>query len=403
VVCSIPGLVETSPSRSILVVEDDADIRETLEEILGQQGYQTRACANGLEALEQLRIGPLPDVILLDLMMPVMTGWQFRIEQKRDPRWSSIPVVAMSADATEKAVAIDANVYLQKPFEYGTLVGCIERIFDANERHRRQATLVETERLASLGTLAAGVAHEINNPLTYVLANLELCARLLANVAPGPELAQLHHALAQGRDGCERIRRIVRDLRLFSHPSEESEHGVDVRQVLDSAVNMVAAEIRSRARLTKDYGPVPTINANSTRLGQIFLNLVLNAAQAIREGAPDRNEIRLVARAEEGVITVEVHDTGEGIPSEILGKIFDPFFTTKPVGVGTGLGLSISHRLVTAMGGELTVESEPGARTTFRVRLPVDSRDAFRGEKAHEPQERSPETGGTKSVTRRTG
>jgi CheY-like chemotaxis protein/two-component sensor histidine kinase len=184
--------------------------------------------------------------------------------------------------------------------------------------------------------------------------------------------ARLPEALAEAREGCARIRTIVSDLQLFSRSSEKADtRDVDVRRVLDSAANIVINEIRVRARLTKDYGEVPLIEANATRLGQVFLNLVLNAAQAIGEGQPSTNEIRLVTRVEDGAVIVEVRDSGAGIRPEIRGKIFEPFFTTKALGVGTGLGLSISHRIVSGMGGELTVESEPGAGATFRVRLPV--------------------------------
>ena len=170
----------------------------------------------------------------------------------------------------------------------------------------------------------------------------------------------------------------MRDLQLFSRPSNEDDGAVDVRRVLDSSANIVMNEIRARARLTKHYGDVPLIAANPARLGQVFLNLVLNAAQAIREGDPAKNEIRLETRVEEGAIVVRVSDTGEGIPREIRERIFDPFFTTKPMGAGTGLGLSISRGIVTAMGGELVVEDRARARTTFRVRLPIVGGEAAR-------------------------
>jgi signal transduction histidine kinase len=362
----------TALSKAILVVEDDADIREALLGLLRDEGYDASACSNGLEALEHLRSGQRADAILLDLMMPVMNGWQFRVQQKRDPRLATIPVLVISADTTAKAAAIDADAYLPKPLQAGALLGTIERALLASERRQLQASLVETERLASLGTLAAGVAHEINNPLAYVMANLGFVEQSLGPAgAPVYDAAALREALAETREGCERIRTIVRDLQLFSRTSENDESAVDVRRVLDSSVNIVMNEIRSRARVTREYGEVPLISANAARLGQVFLNLVLNAAQAIREGEPTKNEIRLVIRAEDDAVLVLVSDTGEGIPAEVRAKVFDPFFTTKPIGVGTGLGLSISHHIVTAMGGELTLESRRGPGTTFRVRLPV--------------------------------
>jgi CheY-like chemotaxis protein/anti-sigma regulatory factor (Ser/Thr protein kinase) len=171
--------------------------------------------------------------------------------------------------------------------------------------------------------------------------------------------------------GAERVRTIVRDLGTFSHPEERPVGPLDVLEVLDLSAKMAMGEIRHRARLVRDYGTVPAVLADSSRLGQVFLNLLVNAAQAIPEGHVDRHEIRLRVRAEAGSVVVAIHDTGQGIPAELLGRIFDPFFTTKPVGKGTGLGLSISHGLVTALGGELTVESEPGRGSVFRVRLPA--------------------------------
>ena len=357
-------------SKTILVVEDDADIRDSLVGLLGDEGYVAMACTNGLEALEHLRSGNRADAILLDLMMPVMDGWQFRVLQKQDPLLSAIPVVVISADMTAKAAAIDADAYLRKPVEYSSLIGTIERTLLAAERRSLQAALVETERLASLGTLAAGVAHEINNPLAYVIANVEYVEAALARSSIAGD-AEVREAIVETREGCERIRAIVRDLQLFSREPEKNDGAVDVRRVLDSSANIVTNEIRPRARLTKDYGDVPLIAANPARLGQVFLNLVLNAAQAIRAGEPTRHEIRLETRVEDGAIVVRVSDTGEGIPPEIRSRIFDPFFTTKPMGVGTGLGLSISHRIVTKMGGELTVEDRRGPGATFRVRLPI--------------------------------
>ena len=362
---------DATSSRSVLIVEDDADIRETLLLLLGDNGYHASACANGLDALKQLRHGLHVDLILLDLMLPVMNGWQFRVQQKADPLLASIPVVALSADTSAQAAAIDADAYLRKPIDYDTLLSGLERTLLAAERRRLQATLVETERLAALGTLAAGVAHEINNPLAYVMANRDYVAAAIQRGGARADDVRLQEALSEMRDGCERIRAIVQDLRLFSRAPDDDEMAVDVRRVLDTSANIVIGEIRSRAKLTKEYGDVPLLKGSATRLGQVFLNLVLNAAHAIPEGEPSRNEIRLVTRAQNGAIFVEVHDTGGGIAAEIRGRIFEPFFTTKRLGEGTGLGLSISHRIVSAMGGAIAVESVVGEGTTFVVRLPV--------------------------------
>jgi PAS domain S-box-containing protein len=262
------------------------------------------------------------------------------------------------------------------PFDGQPAVASIAR--DITERRQVQEKLLATERMVSLGTLAAGVAHEINNPLSYMLSNLRFVDDELTALAEAGETLvgergkEIRDALREALSGSTRVRDIVRDLRTFSRGNDGQQGGpVDVKAVLDSCVNMAWSEIRHRARLVKDYGDVPPVNANESRLAQLFLNLLVNAAQAIPHGNLQANEIRLTTTFEEGQVVVAVKDTGVGIPQENLGRLFDPFFTTKPIGVGTGLGLSICHGIITAMGGRITVESEPGKGTTFRVFLPV--------------------------------
>jgi len=248
---------------------------------------------------------------------------------------------------------------------------CRMALLDVTELRETQFRLGLSERLASLGTLAAGVAHELNNPLAFITQSLELARlRLEEGLAAGPPVKEAQALLMDAAVGAEQLRTIVRDLHAFAHVEEERQDRVDVREVLNLAARMAQAEIRHRARLVRDYADVPAVLASEGRLGQVFLNLLVNAARAIPAGAADRNEIRLVTRSENGSVVVEVHDTGRGIPAERLGRIFDPFFTTRTEGQGLGLGLSISHSLVTRMGGELSVESEPGRGSLFRVRLP---------------------------------
>jgi signal transduction histidine kinase/CheY-like chemotaxis protein len=259
------------------------------------------------------------------------------------------------------------------PFDGGATQGnlCRTAILDITELRQMQFRLSLTERLATVGTLAAGVAHEINNPLAILMGTLKHATHQLLR-APSTEPVQLAiQDLTTAWTGAERIRDIVRNLGTFSRPEEGALSPLDVRQVLDDSVKLAMAELRHRAHLVRDYGNVPNVLADSARLSQVFLNLLVNAAQALPEGRADQNEIRLRVRAVEGAVVVEVKDTGPGIPPELLGRIFDPFFTTKQVGKGMGLGLSISHGLVTALGGELTVESELGQGSVFRVRLPA--------------------------------
>jgi signal transduction histidine kinase len=239
-----------------------------------------------------------------------------------------------------------------------------------------QEQLLFSDRLATIGRLAAGVGHEINNPLAFILSNLNYVQQELERMEAGAssreERQEMREALGEAREGAERVRTIVQDLKMLSHPDVMEKSPVDLGQVLRSAAKMAAHEVRDRARLVDGSGHPPLIDGNSARLCQVFLNLLLNAAHAIPPGQPERHEIRLSTREDEGTgcVTVEVSDTGCGIPAEHLDRIFEPFFTTKSVGVGSGLGLSVCRSIIAAHGGSLSVESEPGRGTTFRVSLP---------------------------------
>jgi len=248
---------------------------------------------------------------------------------------------------------------------------------DITERRRMQAQLLMADRLASVGTLASGIAHEVNNPLAFITLNMEFLERGLqqfkAKASPeeAQHLAQLEEVIKETRVGTRRIGSIVNDLKTFARGGQDDRLGpVDLRPVVELACKMAHNVIRHRARLITDFQSVPLVEANESRLGQVMLNLVLNAAQAIPEGQSTAHEIAVTVRAgEPGRVIVEVRDTGVGMTPEILARIFDPFFTTKPVGVGTGLGLSICHGILEAMGGRISVDSTPGQGSTFRVSL----------------------------------
>ncbi len=240
-------------------------------------------------------------------------------------------------------------------------------------QERMQQQLILSDRLASVGMLAAGVAHEINNPLAYVVANLDLLAEELNDVADSPlahRTKEWADAVREAREGSDRIRKIVRGLKTLSRAEEERRSVVEVRPILELSVNMAFNEIRHRARLVKDYGETPLIEADDARLGQVFINLIVNAAQAIPEGDSDANEVRICTSTDaQGRAVIEVLDTGPGIPSALLPRVFDPFFTTKPIGVGTGLGLSICHSIVSSMGGEISASNREGRGARLRVVL----------------------------------
>ncbi len=249
---------------------------------------------------------------------------------------------------------------------------------DVTERRRHEQQLQLADRMASVGTLAAGVAHELNSPLTYVLANIELAAERLVEATgrmPDELLEDVNGLLAEASEGAVRMKSILRDLRNFGRADEQKTVDVDVHQILDSVANMAMSEIRNRAHFVKEYGHILPVRANPNHLHQIFLNLLMNAAHAIPIGNVKDNEVR-VATGLDGSrrVLVQVSDTGCGIDLDIMERIFDPFFTTKDQDRGTGLGLSICHGLVTALGGEIAVDSIVGEGTTFRVSLPPSSR-----------------------------
>ena len=238
-----------------------------------------------------------------------------------------------------------------------------------------QAQLLFADRLASMGRLAAGVGHEINNPLAYVVSNLKYIHNELNRTeAPTPEERhELLTAVVDAREGAERVRVIVQDLKTLSRPDEASNAPVDLGAVVRSAVKVAAHELRRRARVVEDVQDVPQVLGHPARLGQVFLNLLINAAHSIPEGNAEAHVIRVVARrgAHDRVVEVEVSDTGCGIAPEHLERIFDPFFTTKPVGEGTGLGLSVCHSILRGMGATIRVESQLGRGTTFHLVLPA--------------------------------
>jgi two-component system cell cycle sensor histidine kinase/response regulator CckA len=261
--------------------------------------------------------------------------------------------------------------------EAGEVQGAIGLSIDITERVKMQSRLIQAERLASMGTLSATVAHEINNPLTYVLANLELAAAKLTDpLMTVPKAREIAESVTLAREGAGRVAHIVRGLKVFSRQDHDRAEPTDVRLALDRAIDMADNTIRHRARLVRSVSDVPLVFANELRLNQVFVNLLLNAAQAIPEGHRDTNEIRVRAWLDDSksAVIVEIEDTGAGMALDVKARIFEPFFTTKPIGIGTGLGLSICHGIVHGLGGSIDVESRPGEGTTFRVHLPASGR-----------------------------
>lgn len=290
------------------------------------------------------------------------------------------------------AAIVDAN---------GDIVGYVAVQRDITKQQAQNAQLALADRMACVGQLAAGVAHEINNPLTSVLYNLNNLSEDLPRVASAVSQLQLALGLAktnqilgegidhlrgggledlgaqarEAQEGADRIRRIVKDLTIVAQGDDSHTVLLSLPEVIEIAINMAYNQIKYRARLVKDLQPVPAVNANIGRLAQVFMNLLLNAAQAIEEGHPSANEIRIRTWTKNGFVHAEVRDTGKGIAKEHLGHIFEPFYTTKAAGVGAGLGLSIGQNVVRSFGGTIEVESTPERGSSFIVRLPIPAKD----------------------------
>jgi len=286
------------------------------------------------------------------------------------------------------------------PLRFGDRPGVILVAADITQMRALHAKMAQSDRLSSLGMLAAGVAHEINNPLSYVLYSIESLTedlpKLLGHVRALQARAEAPHdmpsaeeadRLAQAMnpamlddilarfegalDGTRRIQGIARGLGTFSRVEQDKLVPVDLMHVIDVALGMASNETKYRARLVKEYGRVPTIMASEGRLSQVFLNLVINAAHAIDEGDVDDNEIRVRTWCDAGYVFAEIRDTGCGIAPENLERLFDPFFSTKEIGRGSGLGLAIAKSIIEGYGGDISVESEVGEGTSFTLRIPL--------------------------------
>jgi signal transduction histidine kinase len=384
---------------SVLVVENERYLRDSLGQLLDEHGYEVSFADDGRDALQRLRSDTSPNLIILDLKMPVMDGWEFRTIQKDHPKLGLIPVLVISADGSPQAVAISADGYLRKPFDSEEAIAAVERVLSESER-RRAARQDETERLAALGRVAANVGHEINNPLTFVKLNLEHSLRELRTSVglvdaaaeqryPDVDLEEIKAHMLSITDmlqeceaGSERIRGAVTNLQRLSERPVGERGRVDIRTLIEEAASIASNQIRHRARLTISFGKEAPVVGDRVALGQVFLNLLVNAAESISEGDAERNEIRITTRVDVGAngaeLVVEIRDSGAGIAPELVSRVFEPYFTTKPLAEGRGLGLSISRQTIKDHGGRLTVESELGAGTVFRVFLPVEGSTAPR-------------------------
>jgi signal transduction histidine kinase len=361
----------------LLLIEDSEDDELLLLEELRSSGYAlSHTRVESLEALDRaLNAGPW-DVIISDYVLPGFNGLAALAHVRQ--RGVDLPFLIVSGavgeDTAVAAMKSGVHDFLFKDRLARLGPALARELREAEvraERRMMQEQLLLSDRLAALGLLAAGVAHEINNPLASLVMNLDFALSPLRERPLAEDDAQ---ALRSASECARHIQEIVHDIKVFSRPEDQQFGPTDLHRVLDSALRMAWNQVLPRARLVKDYGDVTIVHGSEARLAQIFLNLVINAAQAIPAGNSSEHEIRVVTRHEQDdAVRVEIRDTGPGIPPELHERIFEPFFTTKPLGVGTGLGLFICRRLVTEMGGRIGVESGPGQGSLFRVHLRATS------------------------------
>ena len=441
------GHLETSPAtsgsegdcveacdRRILIVDDEEQVRNLFAMYLREM-YECETAADAQTALEILSRKTFA-LVLTDVQMPGLGGVE--LLRKIIERYPGTAVIMISGvDRTQRvidAIRVGAFDYLIKPVDLDVLSLCVERALERRallrnarrykrdlekrneelamqkaELFRLQAQMVQSEKMASLGLLAAGVAHELNNPAGFIYSNVDVLrgylerlkeclfaydqltlpvdasiqiAALKRQIDYENLVGDLDSILSDCSVGAERIRDIVQNLRLFSRLDEAEITRVEVHDGLEATVRLLSKYFKSgNITLRRDFGELPLINCCAAQLNQVWMNLLVNAAQAIGGAL---GEVSITTSCNEASVTIQISDTGKGIPPENLKTIFDPFFTTKPIGEGTGLGLSISHGIIEQHGGTISAKSSLNRGTTFIVVLPIDAeRKAAPSEETH--------------------
>jgi two-component system, NtrC family, sensor kinase len=415
------GSHESEVDRRILIVDDEDAVRNMFADFLSTEFICTTAASSD-EALAHLAVDSYA-LVISDMQMPGRNGIELLREiRSRYPDTAVIMVSAITrSQRIRDALQVGAFDYIIKPCELEVLLLSVERALERRaltmtakryrvdlerqnvelaarkaELERLQAQIVHSEKMASLGQLSAGIAHELNNPAGFIYGNMELLQdymdrldQLLAiyddfllqpvlqdRVAAAKQkvryatlLPDMRSMIADCREGAERIRDVVQNLRLFSRLDEAEFKLVDLHENLDSTIRLLSRYYgRGRVRLQRDYGALPLVNCYASQLNQVWTNLLVNAAQA----TSGDGEVQILTRVEGENAVIQISDNGCGIPAEDLTKIFDPFFTTKPVGEGTGLGLSITYGIIEKHGGTIVADSKVGAGSIFTISIPIN-------------------------------
>ncbi len=417
--------IETDTPLHILLIDDDEVDRMAARRTLKATNINTtlQEATNSTEGFEAAQTNTY-DCILLDYQLPDGDGLSL-LRRLREAQINT-PVIMMTGQGDEE-LAVEmlhagANDYLPKgklkPETLARSLNNATSLFKAETERKAMAEqqrlliqelqeardqLLQNEKMAAIGQLAAGVAHEINNPIGYINSNLGTLQRYtddLINLVEcyqqlesqlkmdQPELIQQSCALKknidleyikedlpdlvrESQEGAERVRQIVQDLKEFSHVDEAEWQWVDLHHGLDSTLNIVRNELKYKAEIHKEYGDLPQVECLASQLNQVFMNLLVNAAHAIEK----QGIITLRTGCDENEVWVKISDTGKGIPEKNLKRIFEPFYTTKAVGIGTGLGLSLSYSIIKKHHGHIDVVSEKNRGTQFTIHLPIQHPD----------------------------
>lgn len=416
-------------AKDILIVDDTPDNIRFLSMMLLEQGYNVRKAINGKMALTAVKT-VIPDLILLDINMPEMSGYEVCQKLKADDRTRSIPVIFLSAldDISDKVKAfqVGGSDYISKPFQFEEVLARVENQLalqslqrqlqakntqlehTVEELHATQAQLIQQEKAIALGQLVAGVAHEINNPISFIYSNItparEYISDLLSLIDiyqeeyPTPSdrilektkeidleflIADLYKLIDSMKTGAERVRTIVLGLRTFSRLDESELKTIDIHEGIESALMLLQHRLESRdgtpeIEVLKNYGDLPKITCYARQVNQVFFNILDNAIDAIetsnhrqRASGDPKIWISTELRGKETAI-IRIKDNGVGISEELQYRMFDPFFTTKPIRQGRGLGLSSSYQIIVEQhGGKMSCHSIEGNGTELTIELPV--------------------------------
>lgn len=417
--------VNVDRRERILIVDDSAVVRKLFAKHLSMR-YVCHEAVSVNDAVGKLKEAEFA-LVIADIMMPGLSGIEL-LRKIKDTYPDTAVIMVSGIDRPQRAldaVRLGAFDYLIKPCDVGVLELTVERALERRnllrdahrykkdlearneelvrgkaELERLQAQIVHSEKMASIGQLAAGIAHELNNPVGFVHSNLDLlesyvgqleklitfyeeaklppeivlaASVLKENIGFATMLDDLRSMIRDCREGTGRIRDIVQNLRTFSRLDEAEFKKTYIHEGIDSTLRLLSRYFSGgNIHLVRDYGELPVIDAFSGQLNQVWMNLLVNAAQAVSQKGG--GEVRISTSVDEELVNVSISDTGSGIAPEHVTRIFDPFYTTKPVGEGTGLGLSISFGIVERHSGKITVETKLNEGSTFTVRLPIDSK-----------------------------